>query len=593
MKRHLILSLGVVALGSGAHAASLTELLPAGALLTLETRDAAGAIGRLSGVLGRVMDQVAGPDAQGTQTMNGLQELMKGSIGKEAAVGVFTVGRSAQTYSPELLAVSRVDDLSAEFFGSLLKKKTGARVGVYTFARQDDVYAGMAGGLVYVSTNKDLLMGYLGRLSGKAAPRLQGSAAYTAARRPVGTQELALYVNFSAAAKVIRGELARVALPRLLSPVVDAIDTLGQYSAGFTTTDAGLTAASAHVVNAQGKDQPLSRLLTASTDFHVQDIIPASAEGVEASACAPESGAYMARWLNRVDLFDPLGFLTDSQLADHLERAGQYLGGECAQVTLAGGLKSGLDTRDQLSGLAHRVSYQRVRDLDAAKAHLPEYTASVNAAIAGLGGSLDSLMKLGQSSLLDDLPGSLKDSAGMGSAALDGSVQQLQKMLGGLKMVYAFRGDYVITAWNDEALKAALDDTAPTLGQDEAFQAANLPMTGASWSYQPDLPEISESDFQAVLKDALARAAAPAESAAEPTTATSAMTEEERAMQAAIDALGPQTGRGSSKGGLDSMLEGVSGVMTDLINRYDGMTAQSRVQGNVILGKSSLKYRWE
>ncbi|WP_309570502.1 hypothetical protein [Deinococcus sp.] len=595
MKRHLIVSLGLVALGSSAHAASLTELLPAGALLTLETRDAAGAIGRIAGLLGSVMDTVAGPDDGGTQALNGMQELLKGSVGKEGAVGVFTVGRPGQTYSPELLAVSRVDDLSAEFFGSLMKKRTGARVGVYTFARQGDVFAGMAGGLVYVSTDKDLLMGYLGRLSGKAAPTLGVSGAYTGARRPVGAQELALYVNFSATAKVIRGYLGKVALPRLFAPVVDAVDTLGQYSAGFTTTDAGLTAASAHAANAQGKDQPLYRLLTSSTDFHVQDIIPADAEAVQARACAPETGAYTARWLSRVDLFEPLGFLSDSQLASHLERAGRYLGGECAQVTLAGGMEAGLETRDQLSGLAHRVSYQRVRDLDAAKAHMPEYAASVNAAIAGLGPSLKALADLaasdpGSSPLSRSLPGGMKGAAGLGRAALDSSMQQIQAMLSGLKMVYAFRGDYVITAWSDEALKAALDDTAAPLAQDAAFQAADLSMSGAGWSYQPNLPELSAADFQAVIDNAMAQAAGPAPTGG---AVTSDLTEEEQAMQAAIDALGSRRGRGSGAGGMDDMMAGMSGAVTEMINRYDGMSTQSRVQGSVILGKSSVTYRWE
>ncbi|GHF52383.1 hypothetical protein HNQ07_003160 [Deinococcus metalli] len=589
MKRQLLTGLGCVALGSTAHAASLTDLLPAGALMTLETRDASGVIGRVSGLLGNVMDTVAGADDGMTQSMNGMQELLKGSVGREAAVGVFTVGRPGGTYSPEVLAVSRVDDLSREFFGSLLKKKAGARVGVYTFARQGTVYAGMAGGLVYVSSDKALLMGYLGRLSGKAAPTLLGSGAYTAARRPVGAQELALYVNFSAAAKVVRGYLGTVALPRVLAPVVDAIDTLGQYSSGLTTTSQGLTAASAHVANAQGKDRPLYRLLTHTTDFHVQDIIPADAERVSARACAPEDGAYLGRWLTRVDLLDPLGFLTDSQLASHLERAGGYVGDECAQVMLAGGMKSALDVSDPLASLPYSVSYRRIRDLDAARAHMPEYAASVNAAIAGAADALLPLLERGTAPFSKALPGGLGSAAGMGGAALEGSAKQVRTLLGGLKLVYAFRGDYLITAWSDAALKTALDGSATPLAQDAAFQAAALPMSGAAWSYQPDQPELAADDLRAAMEDAVKRAGGPATDDME--DAQDDLTEEEAAMQAAIDKLGARSGPGLSAGA--DLLGSVADPMTDVINRYDGMSAQSRVQGNVILGKASVRYRWE
>ena len=33
-------------------------------------------------------------------------------------------------------------------------------------------------------------------------------------------------------------------------------------------------------------------------------------------------------------------------------------------------------------------------------------------------------------------------------------------------------------------------------------------------------------------------------------------------------------------------------VVADLVNRYDGMTSQRSVQGNVIIGKANVRYRW-
>ncbi|CAM3841968.1 hypothetical protein [Deinococcus frigens] len=67
-----------------------------------------------------------------------------------------------------------------------------------------------------------------------------------------------------------------------------------------------------------------------------------------------------------IHLLDPLGFLSDSQLASHLERSAAWLGHECARVTLAGGMKSGLNAGNPLSSLDYSVSYQRVADLNAA-----------------------------------------------------------------------------------------------------------------------------------------------------------------------------------------------------------------------------------
>ena len=553
-----------------AHAVSLSEQLPAGALLTLETKNAGGAIDRFAGLLLSVASSVTG-DEEGGQMIGGFQQILKGSLGHEAVAGVFSVGNAGGTFSPELLAVSRVDKLSGEFFSNLMEPKKGARVGNYTFSRQGRAFAGMSNGLVYVSTDKDLLMAYLGRLSGKAAPRLMNSVAYTAPQRAVGQQEMSLFLNFSATARVIRGALAKeIKLPRLLSPVVDALDTLGQYAAGFTTNAGGLTAASAHAANAQGKDQPLYRILTSSTDFAVQNVIPADAESVVASACHPESGAYLGRWLTRVDLFDPLGFLTDSQLASQLERSARYLGNECAQVTLAGGLRAGLDASNPLSGLNHTVTYRRVADMDAARAQMPAYASSVNAAIAGASDGLKTLLR--DDALGDvgrSMPGGGSVAAAAGGAA-GSSLKMVDDLLGNLKMVYAFRDGYLITAFSQTALDAAVDDAAPALAQDAAFLAAGLNMKfSAGWTYAPNPADLSGEELSRAVLSGMG-----------------AGDEDMEADTAAED--------GAQNDGeiMSGMIGSVSDLMADLINRYDGQTVQRTVQGNVIASKAGVLYRW-
>ena len=558
----LTLSLGLAGLAGAQTAQPLAASLPAGALLTLETHDAEPALERLTDLLSGVVGaagKLAGDAGDAEEEEEGgsdasvgaVQAVLSDLLGREGVAGVFAVQGPRGTFSPELLAVARAGELSGELLGGGLPDKPGARVGNYGFSRLGKVFAGQAGELVYVSTDKALLMSYLGRLSGKAAPTLAASAPYAAATRAAGPQELSLYANFSAVAKVVRSQLARTGLPRLLSPVVDALDTVGQYAGGLTTTEEGMTTASAQVVNPAGKDAPLRRILGGTTDFAVQDIIPADAEAVQASACAPESQAYLGRWLTRLDLFEPFGFLTDSQLASHLERSGTYLGGECARVSLAGGTLAGLDISDPAASLRYAVTYQRVTDQAAAEAHMPEYARSVNEAIAGLRGNFKTLLdsSIGALSGLGMSGGGLSaaEVAALTRESAGTSLDDLDTLLGKLRLVYGFRDGYLVTAFSPEALAAAMDPAAPALGQSEAFKAADLTLTGSGgWSYQPNLPEISgEALAGALPEDESGEMAAP-------------------------------------------FME----VVADLVNRYDGMTSQRSVQGNVIIGKANVLYRW-
>ncbi|MFB9990667.1 hypothetical protein ACFFLM_01510 [Deinococcus oregonensis] len=560
MKKMLSLTLLLAAIGSGAQAATLAQNMPAGALLTLESKNAGGAIDRLFGLATQVMGGMSEDSEmeEMRQTLAGVQQLLKGSLGKEGALGVFTVGAPGKPFDLHVLAASRTDEMSNEVLGQMLPDKPGAKVGLYSFSRQGRLFVGQSQGLVYMSSNKTLLMNYLGRLSGNAAPRLLNSAAYTAPTQAKGAQELSFFVNFSAAAKVARSQFARIFLPRLLSPIVDAVDTLGQYSAGFTTTAAGMTGQSAHAVNLEGKDKPLTRILTSTTNFEVQNIIPATAETVMASACAPEGNAYAARWLTRIDLLDPVGFLTDSQLASHLERSAQYLGNECAQVGLEGAQAAGLDAANPLSALDYNVTYQRVSNQDAAEAHMPEYAAAVNTALEGVAKSLGDLVKNADLSDLPDMGGMTElpsgAQAGALAAAVD-SVGNMTELLGKLKMVYGFRGGYLITAYSQAALDAALDEDAPSLAEDADFKAAKLKaQASAGWQYARNTDDVTEEQVMGVFTNAL-----------------------------------PKEQMNSEIAG---MFKPVGSVLTDLINRYDGRTSQSSVSGNLIVSKSNVKFSW-
>jgi hypothetical protein len=545
----VLMTVSGAALSGLAAAAPLADNLPAGALMTLQTNGAGATLDRIlelvSGIGGADMDDMA----------QGLGGLLKGSIGNEATVGVFSVGNDRGGYTPALLAVSRLDVASNEFFSAVLPRKVGARVGKYTFSRDGDLFVGKAGGLVYLASDKVLLMNYLGRLSGSTAPRLGASAAYTVPEKAMQEQDLSLYFNFSATAKVIRGQLGKVLLPRLLSPIVDALGTLGSYAAGFSSTGTGLNARSAHLPNPAGKDKPLYNILTHTTDFAVQNIIPAGAESVNATACATETNGYLGRWLTRIDLLDPTGFLTDSQLAANLEQSARYLGDECAQVTPAGATREGLSGTDGTT--SQTVTYQKVTDMAAAQAHLPGYARSLNEAIRGAADSLDELGgKIGA------LGGAATGGKSRGASATTQSAQAqldvLKNQLSDMKLVYGFRGDYLITSFSQKSLDAALDETAPVLADDPAFGDAALEFSGvAGWSYGRAGEKISAADITHLLDRS-----APLNSATD------------RAVMKSV--MGP-----------------VSQAAADLYNRYQGMSSQSTVDNGVILNTSVVRYDWK
>lgn len=584
-----VVTVGLLGSGSVAQAAELAGNLPSGALMTLEFQQAQGAVGRFMNLAAKAVAQTDA--AEQTSNISAVTAVLNASVAQESVLGVFGVGKVGKTFTPQVLGVTRVTGEARSVFADLSKNRPTARVGNYTFARQDDVFMGYSQGLAYFSTDKDLLMAYLGRLSGKAAPRLQESAAYTVPTRTNGPQEISTFFNFSATAKVVRSQLGQWGLPRLLSPLVDALDTLGQYAGGLSTNARGLTTASAQAVNLAGKDTPLARILTHQTTFNVASAIPADAESVQVQACAPESGAYLGRWLTRLDLFEPFGFLTDSQLASHLERSSAYLGDECAQVTLAGANRAGLETEKTLGFLDHTVTYQRVTDRAAAEAALPAYVSSLNRALAGLGESLatvptDSLLEKGMEE------GDLPAGAMLGLATASSGLEDIAQEVGQLKVVYGFSGDYLVVAWSQDALAAALDTSAPKLSDDATFQAAQLPKSGAGWSFGRNLPDLSAADFGAVAaedeEDAVAFADLTDDEKAEWLGMTSEeyadLTDEEKAELADLEGLLSEEAASTN--------EQVGRVFADLYNRYDGMTASKAVRGNVVLSKSNILYRW-
>ena len=169
---------------------------------------------------------------------------------------------------------------------------------------------------------------------------------------------------------------------------------------------------------------------------------------------------------------------------------------------------------------------------------------------------------------LDELYGKISALSGSGGTSDKGLVSQaqrslqlstqtqldtLKKSLGKLKFVYAFRGDYVVTAYSEQALAAALAD-CEILADDADFMAADLNVQGVSaWQYGRAPEELTSDAF---LK--------------------------------ALNASGQLQQAGLS----EKMFAPLAESFTNLYNRYKGMSSQSTVQNGLILSRSSVRYDW-
>ena len=566
MKKLLLISvlLGTASAASSAAAATsasgtaptnaLTTSLPAGALVTLETHHMGAAIDRFSGLIVKLLPFIgAGQNASDASGMlSAIKPALKGSLGDEGVLGVYSVGGRRGTYEPGLLAVMRVNaDARALLRAGLPPASRQARVGAYTFARQDGLFVGMSNNLAYAASDKNLLMGYLGRLSGKAAPTLAQAGSYAVPMNAVGAQELRLFLNFSGISKVIRSQLATVGFPRLLAPVVDALDTLGQVGAGISTNAAGLSGASAQTANPNGADTTLYRLLTHKTDaFKVQSIVPADVEAVSVSACDPATNEYLARWITRLDLLDPTGFLSDTQLAHNLEVQGRYLGDECAQATLKGGTQAAILSKNALEPLNYSVSYRKLSDEAAARAHMQVFAPSVNRAI-----------KASVKALKTQFRTLLADSGGMAQgAAASGLMDTLNATFdqyAALNYVYDIRDGYLVTAFSQKALNSAMKASSFLDGAPD-FRAQNFTLSGGGFTLSRAPTPYRAQDLLSALKRQLSQ-----------NSMAALYNKETQAV------LGP-----------------VASGLTNLLNRIGASSSQTSVNGNLMVTKTKIDFKW-
>jgi hypothetical protein len=296
-----VFSLIMLAVGASAHAAPLARYFPDNALAILEANDLQVAV-RQTGSFGeetiRMLGSVLGRTANlGLGAFGGqlTARVMISSL-RDVSAAVYSNPRNDVDY----LVVARLErgnfvtrSLEASFQEDVRNpRQAKLREGAYV-ASLGEITAGMGNGLIYLSTNPDLLRGYLKRIQGQNAPVLTNNAGYNAAMNGVGDGFLRWMVNFSSAAQL--AQRAGMVSPR----VVAALRTLNLTSSAMRVTARGAETKSLTLLNPNGGDATLYKLLTYTPDkLQLLEQLPANA--AMANVFATDTSGwldYLGTWL--------------------------------------------------------------------------------------------------------------------------------------------------------------------------------------------------------------------------------------------------------------------------------------------------------
>lgn len=190
---------------------------------------------------------------------NAAVKTLVASIRDIAAAG-YSVGNN-----PEYLVAVRftpknfVTNALSKAFNSSLADSPAAqklREGNYLAAVDSGFAVGVGNNILYISSNKDLLRGYLKRLNGQALPTLNSGAAYRNVMSNTGEGFFKVMVNYAAMAQVFSrsGDLT----PRSAA----ALRTLNVMGSSAQIVSDGLEARGVTLLNSNGGDAALLKLLT-------------------------------------------------------------------------------------------------------------------------------------------------------------------------------------------------------------------------------------------------------------------------------------------------------------------------------------------
>jgi hypothetical protein len=310
MLRKSILIL-TISLSSSAFATPLTRYFPDNALGVIEANDLQGAVAQTGSFgedtqkfLGTVLNNVIGSRFGEDLEIPGLLKdltvrTMIASI-RDVAVSAYSVGGS-----PEFLAVIRMTPKNlivnafTKSFNDAMKRtnaKDKLREGNYLAALGDGMAAGIGNNIFYISSNSDVLRGYLKRLNGQVLPVIVNNPTYQAVN--LGDGFLKTMIHYSAIAQLLQRDKT---VPKNILAVLRTLNASGGVSSIVAD---GMETRTLSQLNPNGGDAALYKLLTyAPAKLELLQDLPSTAP--TASVFATDTNGwldYLQTWLPELEL---------------------------------------------------------------------------------------------------------------------------------------------------------------------------------------------------------------------------------------------------------------------------------------------------
>ena len=299
--------------GSALAATPLTRYFPDLPLAVIEAKNLQETIGQtasfgeetqqfLSTVFDEALKSEIGADLELPPALkNAAVRTLVASI-RDIAGAAYSVGNSVEylvavRFTPKNFVVNT---LSKAFNSSLADYPAAQKLreGNYLATLESGFAGGVGNNILYLSSNKDLLRGYLKRLNGGVFPTLTGGAAYRNVMAGTGEGFFKVMANFTALSQVL--SRSNDLTPRQAA----ALRTLNIIGSTAQIVSDGLETRSVAQLNPNGGDAALLKLLTYVPDsLELLSEMPATAPN--ASVVGIDTGSwleYAQTWFNEAGL---------------------------------------------------------------------------------------------------------------------------------------------------------------------------------------------------------------------------------------------------------------------------------------------------
>jgi hypothetical protein len=318
----------------------LVRYFPDHALGSIELNDIQGAIDAtgqfgeetirtLTGLLNESLD----PD-----TKKSLGNILGTNLGIRVVLGALrdfnlAVYSNPKTREPQVLLAARINPagvlgrLAGEAYRPMLNDRSvpKLREGAYVALKEDDFWFGYQNGLIFGSSNPDLLRSYLRRIQGQNLPVLTAGAAYKSAMGSVGPGWFRYYLNLSHIAKAYGSFL------ELPQEVLASMRTLNMVASSWAVTARGSEGRTAWLLDQGGGDAALYRLMT-----HTPPRLELPALANEGATAVASYAIDSAGWLDYIQGWNNL-FEQDADeraaAAEAIAKLKQHLGNEYGLMT--------------------------------------------------------------------------------------------------------------------------------------------------------------------------------------------------------------------------------------------------------------------